>query len=96
MKAMPTEQQRRLFCEMMHRAFVEMRGLGFRGKSEQAAALADAFHNLPITMYHPNFDWVMSRRYFEAYNRQYPPGSETRTADYPETSPETRSGTLSA
>ena len=82
MKTEPTEQQRRLFCEMMYQAFIEMRGLGFQGKSEQAAALADAFHNLPITMYQPNFDWAMSRRYFESYNRQYPPGPETRTADY--------------
>jgi hypothetical protein len=67
---------------MMYRAFVEMRGLGFQGKSKQASALADAFHNLPLTMYQPNFDWAMSRRYFESYNSHYPPGSETRTPDY--------------
>lgn len=82
MKTEPTEQQRRLFCEMMHRAFVEIRGLGFQGKSEQAEALADAFHNLPLMMYQPNFDWARSRRYFEAYNNKYPSGLETRTADY--------------
>ena len=82
MKAEPTKQQCRLFCEMMYQAFIEMRGSGFQGKSEQAAALADAFHNLPITMYRSNFDWAMSRRYFEFYNSRYPPGSGTRTADY--------------
>ncbi len=82
MKAEPTQQQRRLFCEMMHRVFGEIRGLGFQSKFEQAAALADAFHNLPITIYQPSFDWAMSRRYFEAYNNEYPSGLETRTADY--------------
>ena len=82
MSSEPTEQQRHLFCEMMYRAFIEMRGLGFQGKSDQAAALADAFHNLPLMMYQPNFDWAMSRRYFEAYNNEYPSGPETRTADY--------------
>ena len=82
MKTKPTEQQRQLFAEMMYQAFLEVRGLGFQGKSEQAAALADAFHNLPITMYYPNFDWARSRRYFKAYNNEYPSGLETRTADY--------------
>lgn len=82
MKTEPTEQQRRLFCEMMCRAYIELRGLGYQGKPEQAAALADAFHNLPFMMYQPNFDWARSRRYFESYKSHYPPGSETRTADY--------------
>ncbi len=82
MKTEPTERQRRLFCEMMYRAFVEMRVLGSQGKSKQAAALADAFHNLPLIIYQANFDWAMSRRYFESYNSHYPPGPETRAADY--------------
>ena len=72
MKAQPTEQQRRLFCEMIHLAFVELRGLGNQGKSEQAAALADAFHNLPLSIFQPLFDWEMSRRYFQSYHAQYP------------------------
>lgn len=42
-----TDAQRRKLCEMMYAAFVEMRMLGWEGKSEQAADLADAFHNLP-------------------------------------------------
>jgi len=32
---------------MMHYAFIEMRLLGWGGKAEQVADLADAFHNLP-------------------------------------------------
>ena len=82
MKAEPTEEQRRLFCEMMYQAFLEVRGLGFQGKSEQAAALADAFHNLPIAMFQPEFDWDMSRAYFQSYHTQYPPQSGAMIINY--------------
>ena len=82
MKSQPTEKQRRLFCEMMYRGFLDMRGLGLQGKSEQAAALADAFHNLPIAMFQPEFDWGLSRAYFQSYHTQYPPQSGAETNNY--------------
>ena len=82
MKSEPTEEQRRLFGEMMYRAFLEMRGLGFQGKSDQVQALADAFHNLPIAMFQPDFDWDMSRVYFESYHAQYPVQSGAASINY--------------
>ena len=82
MKAKPTEEQRRQFCEMIHRAFLDMRGLGFQGKSEQAAALADAFHNLPIAIFQREFDWDESRAYFQSYHTKYPISSEAMTTNY--------------
>ena len=82
MMSQSTEKQRRLFCEMMYRGFLDMRGLGLQGKSEQAAALADAFHNLPIAMFQPEFDWGMSRAYFQSYHTQYPPQSGAETNNY--------------
>ena len=39
----PTDEQRRLLCEMMHRAFLEIRMLGWSGAYEQAIDLAEAF-----------------------------------------------------
>jgi hypothetical protein len=48
---LPTEQQRERLCDMIACAFGEVRMLGWAGRSRQAAALADAFHNLPRDMY---------------------------------------------
>jgi hypothetical protein len=48
---LPNDKQREALGDMMHRAFVEIRALGWAGRAEQAADLADAFHNLPKEMY---------------------------------------------
>lgn len=44
---LPTDEQRRQLCELMHNAFVELRY--FSG--EQARDLAYAFHNLPLEIF---------------------------------------------
>jgi len=43
---LPTARQRELLGDMIHAAFVEVRVLGQAGHAEQAADLADAFHNI--------------------------------------------------
>ncbi len=68
----PTEEQRRLLCEMMHGAFLEVRRLAWEGKSQQAADLAYAFHNLPVAMYSADFSWTVLRQDLETYQREYP------------------------
>ena len=47
---LPTPKQRELPCDLIHRAFVELRSLGRAGRSEQAAHLADAFHDVSKEM----------------------------------------------
>lgn len=77
---LPTDAQRRQLCEMMHHAFVEMRLLGWVGKPEQAADLADAFHNLPVEMWRDDFSFQLFRDAFlSAYQQKYPEG---RIRDY--------------
>ena len=44
---LPTEDQRKQLCELMHHAFIELRYL----TGEQAHDLAYAFHNLPMEIY---------------------------------------------
>ena len=44
---LPTDEQRKQLCELMHRAFVELLYL----TGEQAHDLAYAFHNLPMEIY---------------------------------------------
>jgi hypothetical protein len=77
---LPTDEQKRLLCEMMYRAFLELRHLGWQGKAEQAADLADAFHNLPTVMYSPDFRWSVLHMFLESYQRKYPNGFEDYVA----------------
>ena len=70
-----TDAQRRKLCEMMYHAFVDLRLLGWAGKPEQAADLADAFHNLPNDIWHDDFDLEFFRDSFVGvYQRKYPEG----------------------
>jgi hypothetical protein len=46
-KQLPTEEQRKAICNLIHEAFVELRYL----EGEQAHDLAYAFHNIPKTIY---------------------------------------------
>jgi len=73
MKKRPTDVQLQLLGEMLFKAFIELRALGWQGKAEQAADLADAFHNLPIQMFSDSFDWdLFSNSYLAAYQEKYP------------------------
>jgi hypothetical protein len=75
-----TEGQRQKLCEMLYAALIEMRMLGWAGKSEQAADLADAFHNLPTGMWQNDFSLIFFRESFLVpYQRKYP---EERVRDY--------------
>ena len=44
---LPTEDQKKALCGLMHEAFIELRYL----EGEQAHDLAYAFHNLPMEIY---------------------------------------------
>lgn len=73
MKKRPTEKQVQMLNHMIYQAFLEIRILGRRGKAQQAADLADAFHNLPLEMFSDDFDWDFFRNsYLEAYQQKYP------------------------
>jgi hypothetical protein len=68
-----TDAHRRKLCELIHFAFVEIRLLGSTGKAEQAADLADAFHNLPKEMWKEDFSLEYFRDAFLLeYQEKYP------------------------
>jgi hypothetical protein len=46
---LPNDNQRRLICELIADAFIELRSIN--DNAEQVHALAYAFHNLPLEMY---------------------------------------------
>ena len=75
-----TDAHRKKLSEMMHWAFVEIRLLGSTGKAEQAADLADAFHNLPKEMWKREFSLEYFRDAFLVdYQEKYP---DDRIRDY--------------
>ena len=76
---MPTEQQRQMLCKMLFYALLEIRGLGNNGKAEQAADLADAFHNLPVYLWSDDFSFRVFKDFLQEYQQRYP---ETVGYDY--------------
>lgn len=68
----PTEWERQKLCEMLWRAFIEIRILALRGESERIAELTDAFHNLPELLYSENFSMKYFRMFLEGYHSKYP------------------------
>ena len=66
-----TEQERQGLCKMLFNALLEIRMLGNEGKAEQAADVADAFHNLPIYLWSDKFSLSLFRRFLEEYQRKY-------------------------
>lgn len=72
--SMLTDRQRQELCRMMYEAFLEIRILGWEGKAEQAAAVADAFHELPRVLWSENCSLVFLRGFLQAYSEKYPSG----------------------
>lgn len=48
---LPSEKQKVQLADMIHYAFIEIRLIVAQGCGEQAADLADAFHNVSIEMF---------------------------------------------
>ena len=67
-----TDVQRRKLCQMLHMAMLEMRVSGWIGKAQQAADLADAFHNLPNAMWQEDFSLEFFRKFLVSYHQKYP------------------------
>ena len=66
-----TEAEREKLCKMIYYAFVEIRILGWHGKSEQSADLADVFHNLPILIYRDDFRFHLFSSALQSYQNKY-------------------------
>ena len=66
-----TEQERQELCKLLFNALLEIRGLGNEGKAEQAADVADAFHNLPVYLWSDQFSLSIFRSFLEEYQQKY-------------------------
>lgn len=77
-----TDAERQHLCELLYYALLEIRLLGWEKKAEQAADLADAFHNLPSLLWSDNFSLNFFRNFLADYQQQYP---ERRGLNYLDT-----------
>lgn len=69
----PNEAQQKKLCSMLHLALVHIRTLAGAGRAEQAADLADAFHNLPHEIWRDYFSISYFREAFLGpYYRKWP------------------------
>jgi hypothetical protein len=72
-EAGPSADQRRQLCELMHVAFVELRGI--YDQPDQVHALAYAMHNVPMTMYGwGTWNWDGTRTSLARYRERFPEG----------------------
>jgi hypothetical protein len=68
---MPTDAERKKLARLMYLAFVDIRGLILHGDPKQAKDLSDAFHNIPLLMYTPDFSFKAFRSFLESYQEKY-------------------------
>ena len=69
---LPTADQKRRLCDLSALAFVELRALSLEGRHEQAADLADAFHNILKEMYGwGSFSWSIFRGMVADYQAKW-------------------------
>ncbi|HEU0009728.1 MAG TPA: hypothetical protein VFT34_07930 [Verrucomicrobiae bacterium] len=68
---LPRAEQRKALARLAYLAFLEMRMLGREGKAAQVADLAEAFHNLPLMMWHPEFSMRCQRDFFARYHEKH-------------------------
>jgi hypothetical protein len=68
---MPTDTERKNLSRLMYMAFVDMRALLLHGDPQQAKDLAEAFHNIPLLMYTPDFSFRAFRDFLMLYQEKY-------------------------
>ena len=77
--SLPDDHQRRALCELMHAAFIELRGV--HDQAKQVHELAYAFHNLPMTMYGwGTWSWDGLRAVLARYRSHFPEGGSDYAA----------------
>jgi hypothetical protein len=64
----PTEAERKSLTRLMYLAFCDLRLLAREGRMEQARALSEAFHNVPLLMHTQNFSFRAFREFLQRYH----------------------------
>jgi hypothetical protein len=65
------DAERSALANLNYWVLVEMRILGCEGKAEQVKDLAEASHNVPMTMWRNDFSITFHRQAFQRYHDKY-------------------------
>jgi hypothetical protein len=65
------DTQRRELTKLTYAGLVEIRSLLRSGRHEQAAAVVEAFHNLPLFLYSEHFSFAALRQVLEDYQAKF-------------------------
>lgn len=76
------DEQRRKLSELVYGALVEIRSLERDGKHEQARAVADLFHNVPMLIWTPWFSFSFLRERVLAYHEQFAGSGHVNFAEW--------------
>jgi len=68
---MPTENERHHLARLRYLAFCDLRTLAREGQTDQAKDLAEAFHNIPLLMYHADFSFKAFHDFLERHQQKY-------------------------
>jgi hypothetical protein len=68
---MPTEVERKSLTRLMYLAFCDLRWLAREGKMEQARAVSEAFHNIPLLMHTERFSFRAFSDFLRRYQDSY-------------------------
>ena len=66
-----TDAERAALANLNYLVLVAMRILGREGKAEQVKDLAEASHNVPMTMWRNDFSVTFHRQAFQRYHDKY-------------------------
>lgn len=68
---MATDAERQYLARLMYLSFCDLRVLTNEGRNEQANALADAFHNVPLLMFRNDFSFRAFRDGLRRYQESF-------------------------
>ena len=66
-----SDEQRRGLCDLLHLAFLDLRGMGAPERAHRASRLAYAVHNVPLLLYAEDFSWEKIERPLQYYQAQF-------------------------
>jgi hypothetical protein len=81
-RTLPTPEQIRGLCAMLHKVLILIRSMGYGGKTEALIDLTDGLHNLPVEMFDPmRWDWNLLEVTLDGFEKRFPEYSYYRLSE---------------
>jgi len=81
-RTLPTSEQIRGLCAMLHNVLILIRSMGYGGKTEALIDLTDGLHNMPVEMFDPKrWDWNLLEVSLDEFEKRFPEYSYFRLSE---------------